>query len=387
MMLSRLPDVLGDKPSSKYFTAATLVFIASFLVLPSSKMVNNVFYVFLALPAIMFVPGYIAAKRISWLGALWLILLGYFFVRGISAGDLSFLKHILYVALFVFILSCLVSHSFFQRAFLARALFWTSVGYVVLNALWLWATGSVSFGERVLWLSGRMAGPIYTSMWISVCFGLCVSVWLRENSRWELALALLGALFACGYVLQSRSGLVGLFISLLVLVLLAFDSFRRLPKGAFVGLISVIGALVLPAMQIPAVSALWARGDSYRLELWERYVEVLSRCGYWQGCGIDYSPAIQLADGMAINHPHNVYLSLAMYGGLPGAFLFVALMATVLWNAARTRNAWGYALLLGLIMVNFDGHKVLDSPNELWLLLLLPAGLTSATQTADHRAI
>nr|WP_157718094.1 O-antigen ligase family protein [Halopseudomonas xinjiangensis] len=379
-----MPDVLGDKPSTKYFSAATLVFVASFLVLPSSKMVNNVFYVFLAIPAVVFLPGYVAAKRLSWLGALWLIFFGYFAVRGVSDGDLSFLKHLLYVALFVFVLGCLVSHSFFQWSFLVRSLFWATIAYVMLNALWLWIAGAVPVGERVLWLSGRMAGPIYTSMWISICFGLCITTWVRNNRRWEMTLAMLCALFVCGYVLQSRSGLVGLFITLFALGFIASDSVRRYPKIAFLGFAALLVGVAVLASWVPALSTLWARGDSYRLELWEHYLDVLGRCGYWQGCGIDYSPMIQLADGMTINHPHNVYLSLAMYGGLPGAILFVTLMAAVLFNAARARNMWGYALLLGLIMVNFDGHKVLDSPNELWLLLLLPAGLASATRALGY---
>ena len=35
-----------------YFTPALLIFIVSFLQLPTSKMVNNVYYVLLALPAL-----------------------------------------------------------------------------------------------------------------------------------------------------------------------------------------------------------------------------------------------------------------------------------------------------------------------------------------------
>ena len=378
-MLARLPDALGSKPSTKYFTLTVLLFVLSFLILPSSKMVNNFFYAALALPAVVWLPRFFAVNRFSWIDGLWLVFLGYFATRGLLAGDFRFVKHVLYVGLFVFVLRCLVRRQAFESGLVLRTFFWASAAYVALNAVWLWLSGELASGERIIWLSGRMAGPIYTSMWIALCFGLCLLAWVRENRKWELSLAMLTAWFLCGYVLQSRSGLVGLSLCLLPLLFLGLLRSRRHPLVLVAGMFLSAGLLYVVASQSPTVSALWSRGDSYRLELWGNYVAMLDSCGIWQGCGTDFSPEIELASGIFINHPHNVYLSLALYGGLPGVVLFGVLMSTLLFIAIRTRSIWGFALLLGLIMVNFDGHRVLDSPNELWLLLLLPAGLVSAS--------
>ena len=381
-MFSRLPDAFGTDSSTKYFSLATLLFIASFLILPSSKMVNNVYYLLLAIPAAVLLPRVLAARAVSWAGGLWMVFLGYFAMRGVAAGDFSFLKHVMYVGLFVLVLGCFTSMRLFESSGLVRVLFWASAAYVALNAMWLWLSGQAMMGERIIWLSGRMAGPIYTSMWLALCFGLCVSAWLRERRRTELVAALFIAWFLCGYILQSRSGLVGLAICLVPLLYAGVMHMRHHPRALLMVVLAGFAAGYLLLTQVPMVSSLWARGDSYRLELWQSYAAMLSRCGMFQGCGVGQSPMIELASGMVINHPHNVYLSLALYGGALGVALFSILMAVLLASAFKRRSIWGFALMLGLIMVNFDGHRVLDSPNELWLLLLLPAGLLSRSPVA-----
>ena len=78
---------------------------------------------------------------------------------------------------------------------------------------------------------------------------------------------------------------------------------------------------------------------------------------------------------MPIQHPHNIFLALGIYGGFFSLFIFVLLMVVVLQEAWRRRDPWGGYLLLALIMLNFDGDRFVDNPNELWLLVLLPAAL------------
>ena len=65
----------------------------------------------------------------------------------------------------------------------SRGLFWILGVYVLGSAVVYWLTGRYAFGERVLWLPGRMTGPIYTSMWLACCFALALPTWLSQR-RW-----------------------------------------------------------------------------------------------------------------------------------------------------------------------------------------------------------
>jgi len=76
----------GFYGESGYFTVSLLVFILSFLVLPTSKMVNNVYYIFLAIPALgLIVFGRGRSVKIStglalWGGAVFLLNAGWSFL-------------------------------------------------------------------------------------------------------------------------------------------------------------------------------------------------------------------------------------------------------------------------------------------------------------------
>ena len=96
---------------ANYFTLALLAFIASFLFLPTSKMVNNIFYGLVALPSLLVVI--LRAKQIRYPNALelaWVILLVIYFVGGALSGDWQYLKHILYVTLFLIAVGLLHIH-------------------------------------------------------------------------------------------------------------------------------------------------------------------------------------------------------------------------------------------------------------------------------------
>ena len=55
--------------------------------------------------------------------------------------------------------------------------------------------------------------------------------------------------------------------------------------------------------------------------------------------------------------------------------LLLAVMGATLWQAWRNRDPWGMYLACALVMLNFDGSKLIGNPDELWPLVLLPAAL------------
>ncbi|MFD2882582.1 hypothetical protein ACFS4T_03355 [Pseudomonas lini] len=137
----------------------------------------------------------------------------------------------------------------------------------------------------------------------------------------------------------------------------------------------VLGLLVLMVHNEAWYQSLWARGDSYRIEIFNIMVGEWRNCGWMLGCGINFHTS-QLIDGwMPIQHPHNIYVALGLYSGAVALALFVVLMASTIWQAWRLRDVWGVYLACALVMLNFDGSLLIGNPDELWPLVLLPAAM------------
>ncbi len=375
-VVSLLVRVRQALPGERYFGLAVLVFIASYLLLPTSKMVNNTFYALIALPALL-VMLFSARQRIVPGVALlgWALLLGWLLGLAIRVEDGQSAKHVLYVALFLLAVSQLVDPQRLRQRTVVRTLFWALGLYVLLSALWYWASGRYGVGERVLWLPGRMTGPIFTSMWLVCCLALVMPLWWRERHLGEMLAGNLLVLFCISYVLQSRSGLVGLAILWGLLLGAVLLRHRQLLLPALAGLTVLAGVCAWGVMQLPEMASLWQRADSGRLEIWGKLLDEWRSCGVMTGCGIDHVIASTYRDGAFIQHPHNLYLSLGLYSGLPALLLFLTLLLLALHTAWQRRDAWGLYLLLAAVMLNFDGSRLVGNPDEIWLLILLPMAL------------
>lgn len=368
--------------ASRYFTAVLLVFLAGFLILPSSKAVNNFFYAFLLLPAVLLLVGFKAPRpHLSFLSALWLSFFCWLALTGLWGGDVKFFKYLFYTLVFCLIVWLWVSWQSFDKVYLFQLFFWGLIVYVTASALFFWLTGQIAFGVRVLSLPSRLEGPILTSILIVSCFALLLPEWLRDRCWLSISAATTATLFCVGFVLQSRSGLVGLGVLLAV----------ALGQAAWVGewrlriaVVVVSALLVLVFLWLfhdsKVVASLITRADSGRFELWQLYLQEWIGCGLLLGCGPGYSPEILIERGILIQHPHNIFLAIGFRYGIPGVLLFTAVMIATLWQAWEQKNAWGAYLFIALLMFNFDGRELIDSPHEVWLLVLLPAMLIAARQ-------
>ena len=368
--LKRLHERFG------YFTPALLIFVASFLLLPTSKMVNNVYYALLALPAL----GVLLVRlgrdvRPSLTLWLWAALCAWYVLIGFLSADGQYFKHVFYVALFVLLVSQLADPQLLRTPLFARGLFWILGFYVLGSAVVYWIIGRYAPGERVLWLPGRMTGPIYTSMWLVCCFALALPAWMAQRRWVELASAMALAVFCMAYVLQSRSGLVGmLMLGGLVAGWLALHRARYL---LWLGIAALLfaGLTLFVMREVPGVASLFERADSGRLELWRILAGEWLGCGLWLGCGMQYVTEATILGGSPIQHPHNIYMALGLYSGLVSLLIFLALMVVVLQRAWQQRDPWGLYLFTALVVLNFDGSKLVGNPDELWLLVLLPVAL------------
>lgn len=366
----------------RYFTAALLAFLASFVLLPSSKAVNNFFYFFLLLPAfLLLISGKAPRPHVTFLCGLWLTFFCWLALSGLWGEDSKFVKYLFFTVAFCLVIWLWVDWTVLEKVQIFHVFFWSLIFYVAGSAIFYWLTNQLSAGVRVLVLPSRLEGPILTSMLIVSCFALLLVDWLRNRNWLMILTATVAILFCVGFVLQSRSGLIGL------VVLLAIAYGRLAWCGRFwlrvavlltVALLGLAGVWLVQGNEVAA--SLIARADSGRFELWQQYLQEWLGCGLLLGCGPGFNPEVQIEGGLLIQHPHNIFLAMGFRYGIAGLLLFVVAMLATLQQAWQQKNAWGGYLLIALFMLNFDGRELVDSPHEVWLLVLLPAMLIVARQ-------
>ncbi len=373
---------------SRYFTLAVLVFMAAYLCIPTAKWINSYYYAAIALPAlILFV---LRPRLIDWrspLLLLWLVFLAWFIVPGARAEEGQFFKHILYVLLFVLSVACLVDGDFFRRPGFVRLAFWVVCAYAVGSSLVFWLTGHYAVGQRVIHLPGRISNPIYVSIWMVCLGGLAAPTWIRERRWIELLAAVVVTIVGISFALQTRTGLVGIGFLAALGVLFAFPRFP-LRTLALVVLVSALIAGVVQVVHTEAwFVAFWGRADSGRIELFHFMIKDWESCGWWLGCGLGYQSHDLLHGTEAIQHPHNIFVSFGIYTGLVSLLIFGVLMLASLGAALRQRDPWGLYLAVALLMLNFDGAKLIGNPDELWPLVLLPAAMIAGAEVQRRRKL
>lgn len=161
---------------------------------------------------------------------------------------------------------------------------------------------------------------------------------------------------------------------------------RWLPIAA-VGLLSLLyGALALLHL-LPSIG-LVERGDSYRFLAWRTYGEMALRHP-WLGYGRTFEQRLT-ADGVDLWHPHNIYLSAQILGGLPATLLLLALLAAAARAAwRRWRQAGDPAPLLLVTFLAVHGASehgfFIRNAGWEWLHFWLPIGVIAGLEIAGRR--
>ncbi|KAB0505117.1 membrane protein [Pseudomonas lini] len=366
----------GKITIASYFGAALCLFLLSFVVGWSSKWTNNLFYGLMVLPGLVLLikqrGSGLFKQPLVW---VWTAFILWFLVPATIAGQFQFFKHVFYVWMFVMVIGAFTDPQFFRSPVFVRGQFWILALYIFGCALYSWVSGEYAVGSRVALLPARLQNVIYASIWLLCALALALPIWIRERKLIEGAVAVVFSIFAVVFILQARTALVGVVFLLGVWLLYGLYHKPRL-VGSVVALgVVVLGLLVLMVHNEAWYQSLWARGDSYRIEIFNIMVGEWRNCGWMLGCGINFHTS-QLIDGwMPIQHPHNIYVALGLYSGAVALALFVVLMASTIWQAWRLRDVWGVYLACALVMLNFDGSLLIGNPDELWPLVLLPAAM------------
>jgi O-antigen ligase len=198
--------------------------------------------------------------------------------------------------------------------------------------------------------------------------------------RWILKVAFGGAALAGCLALvlsQSRGGIIGLFLAILVMGVARTRWFLIVILLVALGGLLLIGTMGIdPISEFVFSSALDNAVNSLegRLELWSRAL-YMSQDFTFTGVGLGMFgrtvqvlyPLFSVRPDLVMPHPHNVFLSQAVDSGLPGLVSLLALLLLLFYMALRSthlsrRGQW-WPLAIGLLgaLVAYVAHGQFDS--------------------------
>lgn len=342
-----------------------LAFLVSFFAPISAKAVNNIFYIGLALPALVWwgsairighLPFYTAPAFFTFLGLLSAYLA--FKTRG-------FLVDSVYLVL-LFIACVMIERDkgAVRRIYYAFALVCiVLLGVAVVE--WASVVRAADMVPRIaLW--GHAENPNFAALMI---ISSLVFLWVfdlderlggySDFARWSGFIAIAVGCVACALVFQARSALLGfgLFIA------------GYAARGKYFKPIALSASVALVLLFLTGWGVvLLERGLSFRPAIWSAVVRrLIDTCGAVTGCGKD--DYLFLGEFF---HPHSAYLSILYYGGLVGLALFVGVAVAFLIRSWRGNSRWLMVALVGWGGVVATTSGVIASPRPLWVFFWIP---------------
>ena len=213
-------------------------------------------------------------------------------------------------------------------------------------------------------------------------FAIAVAPAARRGVR--VAAALAGVAIALALALtETRSG----YLAAVAGIVAVSACLSRRVLLVTVAAIAVVVAVVL--LYPPALESILARGGSYRVATWLRYVSFAFE-NPLVGTGLTRRLWL-MVEGVEIHHAHNMLISSLVRGGVVG----LAGMALMLfgglayaWRYARTAGSaaiFGMMVAIGVASV-FDYDLILTPTDWMWLTFWMPIGLAAGAELSVRRA-
>ncbi|ADC70829.1 O-antigen polymerase [Thioalkalivibrio sp. K90mix] len=391
--MTKVSEFTRQWTADGYFLVAYLLFCSGFVFLSSSGGHSTIYALLVVAPFLAVVRReHFGFLRESGLLTLILVLLVYFWasVAWGEGGDIDDYRRYGWRAFMVLVFVWVTVRLALNYD---RFVWWVvlvvagSVFLSSLVALQAYGVGSL-FDLRRLSGLGRVSNPNQFGALLGfsvILIAGCLIGWTRGRV-WTAVLWIVGGtLLAAAVLTQGRGTLVGLLCGLSLMFVLT----RR--WMALLG-IALLGALVL---WLFGGGGLEARGFldrtsaiEMRLELWKAGLALIKEAPVF-GHGMAFSQSYQVGSYQT-GSVHNLYIGIAVVGGLVGAALLVGSLLYGMWVAVREKSPIS-PLVVGLIgfsmvyyMVEFE--HIVRYPALSWLLIWFPLALAVSVEIRARRA-
>ncbi len=363
-----------------------LFLLTSMMWAGDKRLFQQLFYVFLALPALILALNcrdLSAALLRSPVFIAFLCFAAYFSISiswsGTDESALSLLKRPLYVLCVFFAFSGVALYRVDRLKDVLRL---SSVIAVIAGGVQLALFLLSDEGARLAGY-GALHNPLLTSHVFGFFLVLWIAHWIHHRRFFQpaamIAVAVLGALIlATG----SRTPLLALTATIFWLGLMTGDR-----RGAIAcGVLILTGAAII----ILWPEAVVQRGFSYRPQIW---AEAIRQALEFPAFGHGYNHALRIhIDGISydFSDPHNMTLSVFYRGGVLGLVFWAALFLSALAVSWKNRKdpmvfAFSATIVYGLVASMTEGGSFLSRPKEHWFLLWIPFALLTAAALGKRK--
>jgi len=350
------------------------IFVFMMFAMPTSKLANMGFYIFVALPVLFSIPILIKDNKFKSDLLIFASLLSFWVFLSMLGDDISDtsklgkeIRHACYVVVFaVAVYYSLSTKNVSVKQFMFYVLC-LSVVYSLVAMFYQYGWNELPLVRR-LFPPLRLGSPIFVSLLLA-CFGVAMmNVYFLENQYIRTISLFLLLLFLL-YFYNSRAGIVALCGGVVVMVVMSHAKFSW---RAVVGLLIIIITYLLG---LYFYGNLLERGGSYRIDIWLSSLDKIVECGVFFGCGFAESGELVIESGEVFQHPHNIYLMHLLNFGIFGLMSLMTLLFWLVIRGFKCRSVMVFGLVASLIGLMFDGKDLLTNPNEIWLLFWLPVVL------------
>lgn len=235
------------------------------------------------------------------------------------------------------------------------------------------AVETVNSNDDFVRVFSTLRGPNPLGAYLIIPITVVLAMLLKANRKWRLGILLAGLLIVLAASF-SRSGAVGAFVSMVLVVVLAYREklSRRVLLAAGGGLITVLtlAAIIVPSstylqnvlFHTDEQSTMTASSNSQRLEAWSMGIEDIAEEPFGEGPG-SAGPASTYNNNQ-VEIAESYYLQIGQEVGVLGLAVFLLITAGVgylLWlRRADPLALVLFASLVGISLVNLLSHAWTD---------------------------
>lgn len=247
--------------------------------------------------------------------------------------------------------------------------------------------------ENRLYALGRLSNPVISA--ISYSSVLCLCLAFIPNSK-ELGLRLIVAaiticLTVAVWLTESRGAWLGL-LAASACIFFIYDWQSKLQIILASTVLLVIATLTIILLTSSGYTEiLMKRSFSFRPEIWMETLRIWWSGNVLLGAGMQTLIDLNIPPNRFL-HPHSIYVSTLFYGGVLGLVGLFAFLGRLVWILQRCADQeiriYAYPLLaFGLTTLLFDGNKLIEKVDFLWLCLWLPVTLVLLAEGKLKRQI
>jgi O-antigen ligase len=377
---------------SGWFEWVIVLLIAGFIGAWSIRFHRNFFYYLILLPFVISMTHEDWRKFFSSSIVKCLVLFLLYGILSISWSEsvtISFvydhLRYVVIIIIFTMAVAWVVSHKSFWEEKLLYVLVPVAGAVFVYSVLTYYGEHSfpaARLNNMVFYRNNPNAGS--AAFVLVALMGL--NAVLQKSNRLTCMLGGFGLIVGIAFLFLSQSR--GLLLGMAAGTVVQLICFRYWRSLAFVFLMLAGTIIVLESFDLGMRSFI-QRGDSHRIDIWLVSLQkIAANPIIGLGGAVDLSIITAESGGKVFESPHNIWLVVAMSGGIIWLGLFIVLLAVAGKEAFRSimeNNSKGcfYAslMLAGLCILSFSCHNIIENiGSHYWTTLWLPLGLIAGLE-------